>query len=153
MRAFVIILRCLVVFSVLAMLFTSCASKRTVEQSAVRLIDSVRYEVRYIDSVRIQTVRRDSVYLRDSIVVQIDSTGRTTDRWHTVYRYVADDARMETYKAKLDSMAQITRKDSIVTKTIYREPSKFQKFQMKAFWIMSGLIILSLVFFMIKRFS
>ena len=106
MRAFVIILRCLVVFSVLAMLFTSCASKRTVEQSAVRLIDSVRYEVRYIDSVRIQTVRRDSVYLRDSIV----------------------------------------------TKTIYREPTMFQEFKMRAFWFMA-VIILSLVFFMIKRFS
>lgn len=153
MQAFVIRFFRLIIVLCTILVVASCASRKAVERSAVRLIDSIRYEVRYVDSVRYQTVRRDSVYLRDSIVVQIDSTGRTTDRWHVVYKYVADDARIETYKAKLDSMAQITRKDSIVTKTIYKEPTKFQKFQAKAFWIMSGLIILSLVFFMIKRFS
>lgn len=133
------------------LLLIGCRSKSYV--SEVRITDSVRWETR--DSVHVieKRVIRDSVRIKDSIVVQIDSTGRTTDRWHVVYKYVADDARIETYKAKLDSMAQITRKDSILIKTIYKEPTKFQKFQAKAFWIMSGLIILSLVFFMIKRFS
>jgi len=130
----------------------SCASRKAVEQSAVRLVDSIRYEVRYVDSVRYQTVRRDSVYLRDSIVVQIDSTGRTTDRWHVVYKLVADDTLLESYRAKIDSMASISRKDSIVTKIITKEPTKFQKFRMDAFWIMSGLIMI-LLFFLVKRFS
>ena len=130
----------------------SCASRKAVEQSAVRLVDSIRYEVRYVDSVRYQTIRRDSVYLRDSIVVQIDSTGRTTDRWHVVYKYVADDTLLESYRAKIDSMASISRKDSIVTKIVTKEPTKFQKFRMDAFWIMSGLIMI-FSFFLVKRFS
>jgi hypothetical protein len=130
----------------------SCASRKAVERSAVRLIDSIRYEVRYVDSVRYQTVRRDSVYLRDSIVVQIDSTGRTTDRWHVVYKYVADNTLLESYRAKIDSMASMRRRDSIVTKIITKEPTKFQKFRMDAFWIMSGLIMI-LLFFLVKRFS
>lgn len=130
----------------------SCASRKAVEQSAVRLVDSIRYEVRYVDSVRYQTIRRDSVYLRDSIVVQIDSTGRTTDRWHVVYKLVADDTLLESYRAKIDSMASISRKDSIVTKIITKEPTKFQKFRMDAFWIMSGLIMI-FSFFLVKRFS
>ena len=140
----------IVVCTILAL--ASCASRKVVEQSAVRLVDSIRYEVRYVDSVRYQTVKRDSVYLRDSIVVQIDSTGRTTDRWHVVYKLVADDTLLESYRAKIDSMASISRKDSIVTKIVTKEPTKFQKFRMDAFWIMSGLIMI-LLFFLVKRFS
>ena len=152
MQAFVIrFFRLIIVLSTI-LVGTSCASRKTLEQSAVRLVDSIRYEVRYVDSVRFQTIRRDSVYLRDSIVVQIDSTGRTTDRWHVVYKYVADDTLLESYRAKIDSMASISRKDSIVTKIITKEPTKFQKFRMDAFWIMAGLIMI-FSFFLIKRFS
>lgn len=152
MRTFVIILKFLVVF-LLATLISSCASKRNVEQSAVRLIDSIRYEVRYIDSVRYETVRRDSVYLRDSIVVQVDSTGRTTDRWHVVYKYVADETQLEAYRAKIDSMASVHQRDSVVVKTVeVNKLTAFQKIQVKAFWIMSALVILGIVFFMIKVF-
>ena len=133
------------------LLLIGCRSKSYV--SEVRITDSVRWETR--DSVHVieKRVIRDSVRIKDSIVVQIDSTGKTTDRWHVVYKYVTSDAQLEFYKAKIDSLESIKRRDSIVTETIYKEPTMFQKFQMKAFWIMSGLIILSLVFFMIKRFS
>ena len=154
MQAFVIrFFRLIIVLLCTILALASCASRKTLEQSASRLIDSIRYEVRYVDSVRYKMVRRDSVYLRDSIVVQIDSTGRTTDRWHVVYKYVADDRLLASYRAKIDSMASISRKDSIVTKIVTKEPTKFQKFRMDAFWIMSGLIILRSIFFMIKRFS
>ena len=152
MQAFVIRFFRLIIVLCTILALASCASRKAVEQSAVRLVDSIRYEVRYVDSVRYQTVRRDSVYLRDSIVVQIDSTGRTTDRWHVVYKLVADDTLLESYRAKIDSMASISRKDSIVTKIITKEPTKFQKFRMDAFWIMSGLIMI-LLFFLVKRFS
>ena len=153
MQAFVIRFFRLIIVLCTILALASCASRKTMEQSAVRLVDSIRYEVRYVDSVRYQTVRRDSVYLRDSIVVQIDSTGRTTDRWHVVYKYVADDTLLESYRAKIDSMASISRKDSIVTKIVTKEPTHFQKFQMNVFWIVAGLIILRSIFFMIKRFS
>jgi hypothetical protein len=152
MQAFVIrFFRLIIVLSVI-LVVASCASRKAVERSAVRLIDSIRYDVRYVDSVSYQTVRRDSVYLRDSIVVKVDSTGKTTDRWHVVYKYVADDTILESYRAKIDSMSSISRKDSIVTKIITKEPTKFQKFRMDAFWIMSGLIMI-LLFFLVKRFS
>lgn len=152
MQAFVIRFFRLIIVLCTILVGTSCASRKTLEQSAVRLVDSIRYEVRYVDSVRYQTIRRDSVYLRDSIVVKIDSTGRTTDRWHVVYKYVADDTLLESYRAKIDSMASISRKDSIVTKIVTKEPTKFQKFRMDAFWIMAGLIMI-FSFFLVKRFS
>jgi hypothetical protein len=152
MQAFVIRFFRLIIVLCTILVVASCASRKAVERSAVRLIDSIRYEVRYVDSVRYQTVRRDSVYLRDSIVVQIHSTGRTTDRWHVVYKYVADNTLLESYRAKIDSMASMRRRDSIVTKIITKEPTKFQKFRMDAFWIMSGLIMI-LLFFLVKRFS
>jgi hypothetical protein len=132
------------------LLLIGCRSKSYV--SEVRITDSVRWETR--DSVHVieKRVIRDSVRIKDSIVVQIDSTGRVTDRWHTVYKYVTSDAQLEFYKAKIDSLESIKRRDSIVTETIYKEPTMFQEFKMRAFWFMS-VIILSLVFFMIKRFS
>lgn len=152
MRELVISFFRLIIVLCIILALASCASRKAVEQSAVRLVDSIRYEVRYVDSVRYQTIRRDSVYLRDSIVVQIDSTGRTTDRWHVVYKLVADDTLLESYRAKIDSMASISRKDSIVTKIVTKEPTKFQKFRMDAFWIMAGLIMI-FSFFLVKRFS
>lgn len=148
-----VIIKRLVLLLLLMVLMASCASRRTVERSAVRLVDSIRWEVRYTDSVRIQTVRKDSVYLRDSVVVKIDSTGKTTDRWHVVYRYVADDARLEDYKARLDSIASTRQKDSVVVKTIYKEPTRFQKFRMDAFWVLAGIMILGLILIVSKCFS
>lgn len=132
-------------------LMLGCKSKSYI--SDVRIIDSIRWETR--DSVHIieKRVIRDSLRIRDSVVVSVDSLGnRTTDRWHTLERYVSNDGQTEMYKAKIDSLERIKRQDSIVYQEVeVNTLSPLQKVQISLARLVLALGSIFFVVWMIRR--
>jgi hypothetical protein len=101
-------------------------------------------------------VIRDSLRIRDSVVVSVDSLGnRTTDRWHTHVQYVTNDAQIERYQAKIDSLERIKRKDSIVYEKVeVPTMSKLQKIQVQLARLVLGIgCIVFLVWMIYRKFK
>lgn len=126
-----------------------CRSHSVAVSESVRITDSVRWETRYRDSVVIMKVERDSVRIKDSVLVVIDSLGnKTTDRWHTFIQYRTDASEIARYAAKIDSLTRVKQKDSvrIVEKTV--QPSKLQRLELsvlRGFAIVSIIVILGMI--------
>ena len=130
-----------------------CKSHSVALSESVRITDSVRWETRYRDSVVIQKVLKDSVRIKDSVIVSVDSLGnRTTDRWHTHVQYVTNDAQIEIYQAKIDSLERIKRKDSIVYEKVeVPTMSKLQKLQVQLARLVLGIGCIVFLIWMVYR--
>lgn len=132
----------------LILLFSSsCTAYRQLRNSSVvKRTDSVNIQTVYRDSVIYQVVQRDSIRVHDSVTVQIDSAGRVIDRWHTVYRYKVDRSETERYKAKLDSVMAISRRDSVVViEKSTNMLTPVQQFKIRSFDILVGLLAIAVL--------
>lgn len=134
---------CCILSFILILLFSSSCStySRLRNSSAVRHTDSIYIQTVFRDSVIYQVVQRDSIRVHDSVAVQIDSTGRIIERWHTVYRYKVDRSETERYKAKLDSVMAVSRRDSVViVEKSTNMLTRVQQFKIMAFDILAGVL-------------
>lgn len=139
---------CILSFILILLLFSSSCStySRLRDSSVVRYTDSINIQTVFRDSVIYQVVQRDSIRVHDSVTVQIDSTGRIIDRWHTVYRYKVDRSETERYKAKLDSVMAISRRDSVVIiEKSTNMLTKVQQFKIRSFDILVGLLAIAVL--------
>lgn len=134
-------------FVIILLFIWGCKTPTTVSES-VMVSDSVRWETRYRDSIIIKQMNRDSVRIKDSVIVSIDSTGaKTTDRWHTFIKYITINDNQEIYKEKTDSLAQTARRDSVrvVTVTMEKKGSRWQRAELVLLRLLSLVLALALV--------
>ena len=132
-------------FVIILLFIWGCKTPTTVSES-VMVSDSVRWETRYRDSIIIKQMNRDSVRIKDSVIVSIDSTGaKTTDRWHTFIKYITINDNQEIYKEKTDS--QTARRDSVrvVTVTMEKKGSRWQRAELVLLRLLSLVLALALV--------
>lgn len=139
---------CILSFILILLLFSSSCStySRLRDSSAVRHTDSINIQTVFRDSVIYQVVQRDSIRVHDSVIYQVDSTGRIIDRWHTVYRYRIDRSETERYKAKLDSVMAVSRRDSVVImEKSTNMLTPVQQFKIRSFDILLGLLAIAVL--------
>lgn len=122
------------------------------DSTQIHIIDSVRWETK--------TQIRDSVKMRDSIVIRVDSEGNEIGRsewhWRDQYREVRDSVLF--YKQLCDSLTRMTsKKDSVIIHDIeYRDKplTKWQSFKQEVGGIAIGIsvaAILGLLFWLYTK--
>lgn len=109
--------------ALMAHMMTSCTTTKYVE------VPVTHYEVRHhTDSVR------DSIYVRDSVMVRLAGDTLYTDRWHTEYKW------QTKYIARTDSMCDTIAKPVYIPKEVKVEKplTLWQRLMMwsgQALWI------------------
>lgn len=132
-------------FVIILLFILGCKTPTTVSES-VKVSDSVRWETRYRDSIVIKQMTRDSVRIKDSVIVSIDSTGaKTTDRWHSYIKYTTRNDNQEIHKEMTDSLSQTARRDSVRVVTIEKKESGWRKAELGLLRVLSPVLALALV--------
>lgn len=141
-----------VLMAMMAVMLAGCSHKvyEGTESSSVKK-DSV--EIHFIDSVRWETKTqvKDSVNVRDSVVIRVDAEGNEVGRseWHykEKYREVKDSTAY--YKNLCDSLVRITEeKDTVTIHDIeYRDKplNKWQTFKLEVGGIAVGISVAAIL--------
>lgn len=97
------------------------------------------------DTVRVTQYQRDSIYMRDSILVRQQGDTVTIDRWHTQYR---DRWHTDTiYKSRVDSVPY-----RIEVVRELREPlSWWERLRLNISNVLLGVIVFVIILFFIRR--
>lgn len=144
----------LAAFLIIGSTFTSCATKRVLStkfeenNSTSEKFDSLGYYRHLYDSVASATVRRDSIVIRDSVVIWKDSTGAIINResfhsseaWRDfikdVGRYQIDD--VTGFRLTKSSANESKVKETKVKEVVRKTPGWIN-------WICGGLVFLALL--------
>lgn len=119
--------------------FCACRTQRQVQTEYVYVerSDSLRHLSSRIDSLLRESVKRDSIHEKDSVVVVIKGDTVMIDRWHTVYKERSNSDTQKEKEIVHDTIYQTHTEyiDRDIEKEVIKEVNKLYWWQKALMWI------------------